>query len=228
MVLDIRRHRIVMINILKDIVTSPYGKILWFKGGTLLYLFYNLDRFSTDLDFDLLDKEADWQKVLQDISTICMKYWKIKDVYDKQNTLFLLIDYESNQMNIKIEINKKNSKYDKYSFKTILGYQSLCMDPDCLFANKLVALTNRNRIVSRDLYDIHFFLRNWFEINEKIIKDRLGKTLMEYIVDLKIFIKKNFNSNNLLAGLWEVIDEKQKTFVKENLIDEVCGYLDHI
>lgn len=226
MVLDIRRHRIVMINILKDIVTSPYGKILWFKWGTLLYLFYNLDRFSTDLDFDLLDKKIDWQKVLQDIATICMKYWKIKDLYDKQNTLFLLIDYESNQMNIKIEINKNNSKYDTYSYKTILWYQALCMDSDCSFANKLVALTSRNRIVSRDLYDIHFFLKNGFEINEKIIKDRLGKTLKQYVSDLKIFIRKSFNSNNLLAGLWELIDEKQKNFVKTHLVDEVYGYLD--
>ncbi len=92
MTLDIKKHRIVMIDIRKDIVTSPYGKVLWFKWGTLLYFLYNLDRFSTDLDFDLLEK-VDEQKMLTDISDICKKYGKIKDIYNKQNTLFLLIDY---------------------------------------------------------------------------------------------------------------------------------------
>jgi len=224
MALDIKKHRIVMINLLKDIVTSPYGKILWFKWGTLLYFLYNLDRFSTDLDFDLLSK-IDEEKMLNDLSQICAKYGKIKDIYNKENTLFLLIDYQQHEMNIKIEISKKTKKSDTYSYKSILWYQALCMDPDCLFANKLIALTQRNRIVSRDLYDVHFFLKNGFSIKHEVIQEKTGKSVLKYFKEVLAFIPKNFNKENLLAGLGELVNEKQKVFIKDKLIDETCEYL---
>ena len=224
MSLDIKKHRIVMINILKDIITSPYGKILWFKWGMLLYFLYNLDRFSTDLDFDLLSK-VDEEKMLNDLSQICSKHGKIKDIYNKENTLFLLIDYQQHEMNIKIEISKKTKKSDTYSYKSILWYQALCMDSDCLFANKLIALTQRNRIVSRDLYDVHFFLKNGFGINPAVIKEKIGKSVSAYLKEVLAFIPKNFNKENLLAGLGELVHEKQKVFIKDKLIDETCEYL---
>jgi len=85
----------------------------------LLYFLYNLDRFSTDLDFDLLSK-VDEEKMLNDLSQICSKHGKIKDIYNKENTLFLLIDYQQHEMNIKIEISKKTKKSDTYSYKSIL------------------------------------------------------------------------------------------------------------
>ncbi len=128
-------------------------------------------------------------------------------------------------MNIKIEINKRIRKNDTFSYKSLLWYQALCMDPDCLFANKLVALTQRNRIVSRDLYDIHFFFKNGFDINQKLIQERTGKSLSTYLKEILIFIPKHFNKENLLAGIGEVVNEKQKTFIKERLIQEVCNYI---
>lgn len=44
-----------MKRILSLLFSSPYKDILWFKGGTLAYLCYDLDRFSTDIDIDILD-----------------------------------------------------------------------------------------------------------------------------------------------------------------------------
>ncbi len=224
MTLNIRKHRIILIDLWKDIVASPYGKILWFKWGTLLYFLHNLDRFSTDLDFDLLSPTNE-EKLLSDLAIIAQKYGKIKDMYNKENTLFLLVDYETNEMNIKIEINKRTRKNDHFSYRNIFGYQALCMDIDCLFANKLVALTQRNRLASRDLYDIYFFLKNGFPINEWIITERTKLSLSEYLAKVALFIQKNFNKDNVLAGLWELINEKQKFFVKEKLINEVLDYL---
>ena len=46
------------------------------------------------------------------------------------------------------------------------------MDKASIFANKLVALTDRKIMVNRDLYDICFFYKNNFPINEKIITER--------------------------------------------------------
>ena len=57
MSLNISVHRNILLQILKKIYSdaniAPY---LGFKGGTAAYLFYRLDRFSVDLDFDLLDE----------------------------------------------------------------------------------------------------------------------------------------------------------------------------
>ena len=56
MTLEITTHRNVLIYILKDLYTDmELGPLLGFKGGTAAYLFYKLNRFSVDLDFDLLD-----------------------------------------------------------------------------------------------------------------------------------------------------------------------------
>ena len=55
MTLDIATHKTLLFQILKDIYLdtsiSPY---IGFKGGTAALMFYGLDRFSVDLDFDLL------------------------------------------------------------------------------------------------------------------------------------------------------------------------------
>jgi len=80
---------------------------------------YTLDRFSTDLDFNLLD-DVDETKMLDDIAKICRKHGTVKDIYNKQNTLFLLVDYAPGEMNIKIEISKKKYQNDTYSYTSIL------------------------------------------------------------------------------------------------------------
>ena len=53
--MDDARHRAKLIVILKDIYDdSELRTALGFKGGTAAMLFYDLPRFSVDLDFDLL------------------------------------------------------------------------------------------------------------------------------------------------------------------------------
>ncbi len=57
---DIKKHKFFLFQILKDIYEDKdLAAILGFKGGTALTFFYDLPRFSVDLDFNLLyaDKE---------------------------------------------------------------------------------------------------------------------------------------------------------------------------
>ena len=54
--LDINQHKLILVQILKEIYSNiTIASLLGFKGGTAAYLFYNLPRFSVDLDFNLLD-----------------------------------------------------------------------------------------------------------------------------------------------------------------------------
>ena len=50
-------HRKIMYQILQDIFNSEIWKYLAFKWGTACYFFHNLDRFSTDLDFDFVKND---------------------------------------------------------------------------------------------------------------------------------------------------------------------------
>jgi predicted nucleotidyltransferase component of viral defense system len=84
--INISKHRNILLGILKDIYSDPQiAPLLGFKGGTALYLFYNLERFSLDLDFDLLDVEKE-DFVFGRVLEIVQEYGKIKD---KRGSVYL-------------------------------------------------------------------------------------------------------------------------------------------
>jgi len=57
MKLDISTHKTILFQILKEIYSdTTISPFLGFKGGTAALMFYGLNRFSIDLDFDLLDE----------------------------------------------------------------------------------------------------------------------------------------------------------------------------
>src|SRR3990172_10864567 len=88
--LMISSHRTIMINVLKDIYSDiEISSLLGFKGGTALYFFYNLPRFSVDLDFDLLD-ESKKDIVFEHVLKIVEKYGELRVKKEKHFTLFWL------------------------------------------------------------------------------------------------------------------------------------------
>ena len=105
--LNREKHQLIMGQILKDIYTDvSISPLLGFKGGTCAYFFYNLRRFSVDLDFDLLVVNEENQKlVFEKIVAILSKYGQIKDQYIKRFTVFALLSYGDEDHNIKVEIN---------------------------------------------------------------------------------------------------------------------------
>ena len=60
MTLNIAVHKTILFQILKDIYSdTSIAPFLGFKGGTATLMFYNLDRFSVDIDLDLLDESKE-------------------------------------------------------------------------------------------------------------------------------------------------------------------------
>jgi len=105
---DIDKHKNILVRILKDIYSdTKLSPALGFKGGTAAFLFYNLNRFSVDLDFDLLNETKE-QEVFDKVEKIVREYGAIKEKRDKRHTLFILLSYSDEFQNIKIEINKRN------------------------------------------------------------------------------------------------------------------------
>lgn len=212
--LNKQKHEQILKSILRDIYTATNleGKLV-FKGGTCLYLFYGLDRFSLDLDFNLIARDFD-EKL---INNILGKYLEIDDAMNKYFTWIWVGSYEKGQPKIKVEINKRDYP-DKYTNKDFYGITVPTLSADSMFAHKLCAILDRKKLQNRDLYDAHFMFTKQFDINEEIVKIRTGKTVKKYFVDLINFIEKKAKPNTVLEGLGELLDEKQKNRVKATLI----------
>ncbi len=224
MVLDKKQHRILLFLILKDIFNLEIANKLAFKWWTLCYFAYWLDRFSTDIDLDLVEN-IDENYLISKINSILQNYWEIKDFAKKENTIFWLLNYEKWKDNIKIEINKRIWKSNKYKIINLFWVDILSQTKDTIFSNKLVALTDRKNIANRDIYDIWFFLKNNWALNENLIKERTGKNVDEYLNYVIDFLKKLPKNYKILDWLWMVLDDKQKIFVKNKLLEETINLL---
>ncbi len=227
--LDKVKHQLMMGKILKDIYTDiSISPLLGFKGGTCAYFFYNLSRFSVDLDFDLLKNDKQTQSlVFNKVKSVLEKYGKVKDEKIKKFTIFFLLSYGEDEHNIKIEINIRKLPYDLnkyYDLKEYLGISMLVAKPEFMFSNKLIALVNRKETAVRDIYDIyHFFNNNW-NINEEIIELWTKQKLADYLKECSTVIEK-IKPNELLRDLGELVDEKRKNWIKTKLKEEVIYWL---
>lgn len=221
--LNWEKHKIIMVQILKDIyqniLISPF---LGFKGGTACYLFYGLDRYSVDLDFDLLKPDLK-KAVYQEIKKIIKKHAIIKEQYIKKNTIFFLLSYGEKEHNIKIEISTRNLK-NHYQILNYLGISMLVMDKKDIFANKLIALTKRKKSANRDVFDLYYFFSKHWGINEDIIKLWTNNSLKKYLKNCIQYVER-IDNRQILQGLGEIIDGKQKAWVKEKLKEEVLFWL---
>lgn len=223
MMLDAATHKNVLIRILKDIYSnSSIGPLLGFKGGTAAYFFYNLNRVSVDLDFDLLDplKES---IVFEQIRTILHEHGTIKESYEKKHTLFFRLSYRENHQNIKVEINRRNFG-SKYEVKSYLGIAMKVMIKEDMAAHKMVAMVERIGHANRDIFDTYFFLKNNWPINEHIIGMRTGLSMHQFL-NYCINKLETMNNRGILSGLGELLDAKQKDWVKNKLLAETIFLL---
>lgn len=219
-------HQLIMGQILKNIYTDvAIAPALGFKGGTCAYFFYNLPRFSVDLDFDRLPKPETSKEILfEKIENILEKYGRVKDKTIKRYTIFMLLSYGDADHNIKVEISTRETPFDlqdHYEPMKHLGISLLAAKKDYLFAGKLAALTLRETIAMRDVYDIYFFAKNHWDINEEVLKAYTGKPIKKHLLDCLKLIGK-IKEGQVLQGLGEVLTEKEKVWVKQNLKSEVA------
>ncbi|WKZ25559.1 MAG: nucleotidyl transferase AbiEii/AbiGii toxin family protein [bacterium] len=221
--LNVAKHRSIMLDVLKSIYEdSLLGPILGFKGGTLLYIQYNLNRFSVDLDFDLLDPEKE-ALVLPRLKKILKNIGSFEEQTSKKYTIFTLLNYEKGQRNLKIEISKRNLG-SKYKISNYLGIPIQTMVEKDIFANKLIALTTRRESVNRDVFDTWFLLKNRFDINWDLIKSRTQMDKDQYIKKC-IECLENWPLKHVLNGLGELVDNKTKDWIKKNLIKDTIFLL---
>ncbi len=221
--LKISEHKFILVQILKDVYSDKeIAPMMGFKGGTACYLFYKLPRFSVDLDFNLLDKDEK-DLVFSRIKNIMIKYGDLKEARMKRNTLFYLLSYGDESTNIKVEISRRDFP-DHYEVLNYLGISMLVMTKADIMAHKLVALLDRSSMANRDLFDLWFFFNNRWKINQELVELRTREKLGDYLKKCEEEVK-NINNIYILQGLGEVLNAKQKYWVKENLKNELLFLL---
>jgi predicted nucleotidyltransferase component of viral defense system len=223
--LTIHKHREILFDILRDIYHAPFGAYLGFKGGTMLYFFHGLDRFSVDLDFDLLPG-GDAEAVSNGLRAVLRRYGSIEDEAEKYSTLFFLLRYESGQQGIKIEVSQREQPYNRYETKSLYGVDVRVLSLQDSFAHKLVATTERQRFASRDFYDVYFLFRKSVPIREEIIRNRTGLSAPEQLRRIRELVEKRLSPNTALEGIGELVDASQKEWLKSDFKNDLLARLD--
>jgi len=224
-------HKAELLRLLMSIFDNPkLSRLLAFKGGTCAASLGWLDRFSVDLDFDLMDlkeKKAvhnEMKKVFSDLD--------LTIVSEASKSLFYVVRYKTKpgmRNSIKIGVMAdfvKANKYDKYFLSEIDRY-ALCQTKETMVANKLVALIDRYKryktIAGRDLYDIHYFLSRGYSYSNEVIKERTGMSAASYFEKLIVFIEKHITEKIITEDLSFLLPAKtfqaiRKTLKRETIV----------
>ncbi|MBN1662495.1 MAG: nucleotidyl transferase AbiEii/AbiGii toxin family protein [Deltaproteobacteria bacterium] len=223
MTINITTHKNILFQILKDIYTeTAIAPLLGFKGGTAAFMFHNLDRFSVDLDFDLLD-EAAQERVFEFIVKTAGRYGLIKESRRKRFSLLVVLSYDDKAANIKIEVNRRMFG-SQYELKTYLGVAMKVMVREDMFGHKLMAMYERIGKTSRDVYDVWFFMKNQWPINKEIVEKRAGipykKVLQQCITQAE-----KLSDRNVLRGLGELLSDRQKDWARTKLCSDTIFLL---
>lgn len=226
-------HKSIMLRVLINILDDPFlSQNLYFKGGTCASMLGYLDRFSVDLDFDIKDKALtdEVQDKLEEIfKNIGLE---IKD--KSKNTVQYYLRYEApensrNTLKVDaVDVPFKNNEYEKFLLSEINRF-AICQTKPTLFTNKLIAIMDRHErngsIAGRDIYDIHHFLQQGFDINDDLIKERRGVDTEEYLKDLEDFIEKNITETIINQDLNFLLEPEKFRSIRKTLKDETLALI---
>lgn len=221
--MDKNKHKFYMARILSLIFKDKHlCNVLAFKGGTSLMFFHNLNRFSTDLDFNLLDPDK-LDLAYDKVRAILTRFGTIDAEAKKLYGPVLVLNYGKGERMLKVEISVRQYP-NHYEMRSLAGTDIRVMVMPDMFAHKLCAMGER--LSPRDIYDVWFFLQNHTEINEEIVRIRTAKSVSEYTAWCAEHVKEA-SPKLLMQGLGEVLnDAKSKTFVKNKLIAETSSALE--
>lgn len=223
--LDKQKHEYYLKRILRDLMEDfKLQSQLGLKGGSCLYLFYGLDRFSVDLDFNLRSPSSGL--AVERMEKVLGKYLDLEEGSFREGEAGWLWEasYQKGLRKMQIDVSRRDYG-DEYKVSQFYGLSVATMKPEFMFAHKLCAIMDRPQVQNRDLYDSWFMFDNLFEIEERIVEARRGKGLKEYLEELEVFIDKKVDRDSILQGLGELVEEGKKQWVKVKLVDELLGQI---
>ena len=205
---------------------------IYFKGGSCAAMLGFLDRFSVDLDFDL-KKDADKGQIDKILRNI-FKNLDLEISQKSRRSLFYIVKYNSkDRMRNSIKVSMidqalKSNVYQSFYLEEI-GRLVFCQSKETMFANKLVAVTDRYKkhktIAGRDIYDIHYFFLSGAGYEADVIKERTGKKPVQYLKDLVRFIDIKVTDKILNEDLSFLLPYEKFKLIRKILKKEALMFL---
>jgi len=226
-------HKSYLNRLLMEISDRPVlSHNLALKGGTCASMLGYLDRFSVDLDFDIL-KNADeivlrkeFHAVFDSLGLMVVKefdpapFFQLRYPNDpgKRNTI------KVSASNFRVNANQYKVQYFT-EIDRLMNSQTV----ETMFANKLVAVTDRyhlhQTIAGRDIYDIHYFFVRGYSYHAPVIQERTGLDPKDYLGKLTAFIKEHVTQTIINEDLNSLLPNKRFQQIRKILIPETLAML---
>lgn len=180
-------EKLYLQDIILYTISSETVDELVFKGGTALLKFYQLDRFSEDLDFtarEEIDSRKLVKKIVRDLKNHGAEVEEREDE-EKEKSFKTrlgvkgpLYTGDRRSLNfVRIEINKKSSVQNfqtlRYNpqFQDLASFELPVLSEEEILAEKIRAISTRTK--PRDLYDTYHLLSKGVEIRQELVEDKL-------------------------------------------------------
>jgi len=191
--------------------TSDFKRFLVFKGGTALYKFYNLNRFSEDLDFDAVGKRTDFDRMIKKIARtlelLGMKGTAIeKEDHGNETSIRFAIrgplynGARESMSRITINISRRERPefiVDRMlvpSYQEIPSFEVSVLDQKEIAAEKIRCIMTREK--ARDVYDLWFLLKRGATIDVPLVNKKCK--IYDIKFDREAFVVKLYEKR----GMW--------------------------
>ena len=129
----------IIIEAVQALAKSRAGSQIAFKGGTALKLFYDLPRYSEDIDYDILPGTS--ANDILDVMRMLFqkKKWEITDETVKYYAILLELQFAGPERNfrLKIEMSTREKELDT-TILSLRGVPVLTLEPSFLMTKKLL------------------------------------------------------------------------------------------
>ncbi len=190
------QHQAMQQIVLAGLQKGGFFEHAAFYGGTCLRIFYNLPRFSEDMDFSLTEKNPsihleNYFQAIQDVFAFTGKevvitkkeklnFGRVESAFLKEDTSAYDIVFRTEKtIKVKIELDTDPPLLFDTEQKLLMKPYSLmvrCFTLPDLFAGKMHALVYRNwksRVKGRDWYDFEWYIRFNVPLNFKHLQERI-------------------------------------------------------
>ena len=208
-----------IIEVVQALAKSMAGSHIAFKGGTALKLFYDLPRYSEDIDYDSLpgvSPQDTPQELINIIKGLCAKKkWEITDDAVKFYTLLVELRFRGPDRNfhIKIEISTREKEL-KTAILSLRGVPVVTLEPSFLMTEKLLSFLDRQ--AGRDFFDSWFILKSAYPLDEAIIKAAFGNRA-EFFEAMLNTIKKA-DSKKILRDTGKLLKQDYRNWIKTSFL----------
>ena len=207
----------VIIEVVQALAKSQAGSQIAFKGGTALKLFYDLPRYSEDIDYDSLQGVSP-KKLINIIKGLCTKKrWEITDAAVKFHTILVELRFSGPDRNfhIKIKISTREKEL-KTAILPLRGVPVVTLEPSFLMTEKLLTFIDRQ--AGRDIFDAWFILNSAYPLDETMILAAFGNRVEFF--EAMLHTAKKADSKKILRDTGKLLNQDHRNWIKTSFLSD--------